>query len=185
MGGGGSALCSPYFRFSTEVLSEGFVELTSPCSGLWQLDIKQLSLFGCKKLDMASTVDLIVLHFKNIEVLGIGGTKKATNPQEDAFDHTAWCMVFSCFTIAHVALAVWQVASAHASTSAMPIRCGLLSASMGGIIGDPYAHGANGASVRHARADVPWWWVAVIPPWGIWALAMAYPARDLDGPACS
>jgi len=42
--------------------------------GLWQLDIKTLSLHGCKKLDMASTVDLIVLHFKNIEQLYIGDT---------------------------------------------------------------------------------------------------------------
>ena len=65
------------------MLSEGFAELTSPCSGLWQLDIKQLNLFGCKKLDTASTVDLIVLHFKNIEALDIGDTDISVLPEGD------------------------------------------------------------------------------------------------------
>jgi len=49
--------------------------------GLWQLDIRQVSLNGCKKLDMASTVNLIVLHFKNIEVLDIGDTDISVLPE--------------------------------------------------------------------------------------------------------
>ena len=65
------------------MLSEGFAELTCPCSGLWQLDIRRLSLNGCKKLDMASTVNLIVLHFKNIEALDIGWTDISVLPEGD------------------------------------------------------------------------------------------------------
>ena len=38
---------------------------------------------GCKKLDMASTVNLIVLHFKNMEALDIGDTDISVLPEGD------------------------------------------------------------------------------------------------------
>ncbi len=59
---------------SGDRLPECFVELTWPCSGLWQLDIKQLNLAYCKKLDMNSTVEKIAFNFKNIETLQIART---------------------------------------------------------------------------------------------------------------
>ena len=54
--------------------SECFEELTWPCSGLWQLDIKDLDLGGCGHLDMDSTLERIALNFKNIEKLNIAVT---------------------------------------------------------------------------------------------------------------
>ena len=50
-------------------------------SGFWQLDIKDLNLYACKKLDMASTVDMIILHFKNMEKLDIGNTNISMIPE--------------------------------------------------------------------------------------------------------
>ena len=38
------------------------------------MDIKQLDLSGCEKLDMNSTVEKIAFNFKNIETLLIAGT---------------------------------------------------------------------------------------------------------------
>jgi len=38
------------------------------------LDIKDLSLAGCEKLNMDSTLEMIALNFKNIERLSIEGT---------------------------------------------------------------------------------------------------------------
>ena len=38
------------------------------------MDIKQLDLSYCEKLDMNSTVEQIAFNFKNIEALGIAGT---------------------------------------------------------------------------------------------------------------
>ena len=54
--------------------SECFEELTWHCSGLWQLDIKDLDLGYCKNLDMDSTLERIALNFKNIETLDISNT---------------------------------------------------------------------------------------------------------------
>merc|ERR1711904_678049 len=49
-------------------------QLESLPGSLWQLDIKQLDLSYCEKLDMNSTVEQIAFNFKNIEALGIAGT---------------------------------------------------------------------------------------------------------------
>ena len=54
--------------------SECFEELTWHCSGLWQLDIKDLNLGNCTNLDMDSTLERIALNFKNIEKLNIMAT---------------------------------------------------------------------------------------------------------------
>ena len=69
--------------WSADRLPECFAELTCPCSGLWQLDIKDLNLYGCEKLFANCTVDRIVLHFKNIEALDIGDTDISVLPEGD------------------------------------------------------------------------------------------------------
>jgi len=51
----------------------GCRELTS-LGGLWQLDIKELSLQDCRELNMDSTLEMIALNFKNIETLNIAET---------------------------------------------------------------------------------------------------------------
>ena len=61
--------------------SECFVELTWPSLGFWQLDIKDLSLRCCKKLDMDSTLERIALNFKNIEKLNIASTNVTVLPE--------------------------------------------------------------------------------------------------------
>ena len=63
------------------MLPKGFEELTWHCSGLWQLDIKDLNLHGCKKLDMDSTLERIALNFKNIEKLIITQTNVTVLPE--------------------------------------------------------------------------------------------------------
>merc|ERR1712224_453892 len=55
--------------------------LESLPDGFWQLDIKDLNLCGCEKLNMASTVDMIILHFKNMEKFSIGATDISRLPE--------------------------------------------------------------------------------------------------------
>ena len=38
------------------------------------MDIKDLDLSWCRKLDMNSTLEKVAFNFKNIEALGIAGT---------------------------------------------------------------------------------------------------------------
>jgi len=59
---------------SLTYLNVSYTAIKELPEGLWQLDIKDLDLYFCEKLDMDSTLEMIVSNFRNIEKLNIGET---------------------------------------------------------------------------------------------------------------